>query len=83
MTVGEGDAGTQQVDLGALQLVERPGLRRGCQLDSRFERAGLQARLGGGQGPIRPPRRVVRQRDGALVEGRGGGESSARLGPAG
>ena len=82
-TRGEGDVGTQQVDPGALELVERPGLRRGDQPESRVEFAGLQARLRRGQRAIRPPRRVLRQRDGALQERRRGGEPAARLRPAG
>ena len=83
MTGGEGDLAAQQVHLGALELVERPGLRRRQQPESRVERAGLQARLRRGQSAIRPPRRVLGQRDGALQERRRGGEPAARLRPAG
>ena len=57
-TRGEGDLAAQQVHPGALELVERPGLRRGQEPESRVERAGLEASLRGGQRALRAPRRV-------------------------
>ena len=69
--------------MSALELLEWPGLRRSCQPERRVEGAGLQVRLGRGQSPIRPPRRVLRQRDCALEERRSGGKPAARLRPAG
>ena len=69
----------QQVDPRPLELVERPGLGRGQQPASRVELAGQQVRLSGGQCAPATPRRVGRQRDGALQEGRRGGDSSASL----
>ena len=42
---GEGDVAAEQVHPGALDIVERPGLRRGQESQSRVERAGLEARL--------------------------------------
>ena len=45
------------------------------------ERAGLQARLRGGQRALATPRRVPRQRDGALQERGRGGDPAARLRP--
>ena len=80
---GEGDVAAQQVDPGALELVERSGLRRGQEPERRVERAGLEARLRRGQRALRAPRRVGGQRDGALQERGRGGESAASLRPAG
>ena len=82
-TRAEGDLSAQQVDQGALELVERPRLGRGDQPERRVELAGLEARLRRGQGALRPPRRVLRQRDRAPQERRRGGEPAARLRPAG
>ena len=75
--------GAQQVQAGALQLVERPDLGRRQQPARRVERAGLQARLGGGERAVGPPRRVAGQRDGALQERGRRGEAAARLRPPG
>ena len=73
----------QQVDPGALELVERPGLRRGQEPERRVERAGLEARLRRRQRALRTPRRVDGQRDGALEERGRGGDAAASLRPAG
>src|SRR5262249_56121569 len=52
---GEGHVGAQQVDVGALELLERPGLSRGEQPESRIKRAGLKARLCRSQRALRAP----------------------------
>jgi hypothetical protein len=48
--------GANQVDPGALGLVERSVLRRGQEPERRVERAGLEACLRRGQRAVRPPR---------------------------
>ena len=55
----------------------------GQEPERRIERSRLEARLGRGQGPLRPPRRVHGQRDRALQErGRGRGPPRAWARPA-
>ena len=51
---GERHLSAQQVDAGLLELIQRPGRRHGEQLGRRVERAGLETRLRGRQGPPRP-----------------------------
>src|SRR5215217_8684810 len=46
---GRGDLSAQQLDARALEFVQIPGLRRCQQSRCRLERAGVQARLRGGQ----------------------------------
>jgi hypothetical protein len=75
--------GADQVDAGALELVERPGVRRGQEFERRVERAGLKARLRRGKRALRAPHRVDCQRDGALQERSCGGEPAASLRPVG
>ena len=53
-----GDLAAQQVGPRALELVERARLRRRQQPQRRVERAGLEARLRGGQRALRAPGRV-------------------------
>ena len=50
--------GPQQVDPGALELVERPGLRRRQQLQGLAEGAGLEAGLRRGQSSFGVSRRL-------------------------
>src|SRR4029453_3866101 len=50
-TFGVRGLGAQEVQAGALQLVEGPDLGRGQQSTRDVEDARLQARLGGGVGP--------------------------------
>src|SRR4029453_17074950 len=52
-TRGEGDVGAQQVDPGALELIQRPGLCRDQEPEGRVQGAGLEADLGGG--PLAAP----------------------------
>jgi hypothetical protein len=75
--------GAHQVDAGALELVERRGVRRGQESERRVERAGLKARLRRGKRALRAPRRVDCQRGGALQERSCGGEPAASLRPSG
>ena len=49
----EGDLGAEEVDAGALELVERSGLRRGQQSEGRVGRAGLVRGLRRGQRALR------------------------------
>jgi hypothetical protein len=79
---GEGDLPAEQADLGTFEVIERAGLRRGRQLQSRVERAGLQIRLRGHERALGPPGRVSRQRDRALEERRRCGHAAAGLRPA-
>ena len=78
----ERDLPAQQIGPGALKLVQRPGLGRGQQRQRRIERAGLILGLSSGQRPLRPPRRLERQRDGALKERGRRGQATACLRPA-
>jgi hypothetical protein len=80
---GKGDLPAHQVDAGALELVERPILRRRQQPQRYIERGCLIARPGGSQRALRAPLRVLCERDGALQERRRGGQAAARLCPAG
>ena len=81
--LGERDLGLEQIHAGLPELVERPGLRRRQQLASQVERPRPQARLGGCERSVGPPRGIARQRDRALQERRGGGQAAARLRPDG
>ena len=74
--------GAHQVDAGALELVERPGLRRGQQPERGVERAGLEAGLRGRQRALAAPLGILGQRHGALQERSRGGEPAASLRPA-
>ena len=74
----------EQVHPGALQLVERPGLRAASSSQRRIERAGLRA------WPVPRPAHARARRAGrrvsvdrALEERRGRGQPAARLRPAG
>jgi hypothetical protein len=69
--------------LGALELVERPGLRRGRQLQRFGERAGLQVSLGRGQRALGSLRRVDRKLGGSLQERGCCGDAAAGLRAAG
>ena len=80
---GERDLPAQQVSPGALQLIQRPGLRHGEQVQRLAERAGPQAGLRRGQRAPGPARRIGRQRRRPLPERRGGGQPAAGLGPPG
>jgi hypothetical protein len=71
--------GAQHVNVGALELIERPGLSRGEQPESRIKRASLKARPSRSQRALRTPLRVHSQRDGTLQERRGRGQPSAAL----
>ena len=57
------DLSAQQLQTGALQLVERPDLRSRQQLQRDVERARLQAGLSGGERPFGAQRGVLGQRD--------------------
>ena len=59
---GERDVAAQQVHPGAGELVERPGLRHGEQVQGLAERAGLHAGLRRGQRAFGPPGRIGGQR---------------------
>jgi hypothetical protein len=76
-----GDVAAEQVCLGAPELVERAGLGRADELESRIESAGLEARQRGGQRAFRTPGGVRRQRDGALQQCRRSGQSASRSRP--
>ena len=69
----------QQVGPGALQMVERPGLRGREQLQGLVERAGLQAGLRRGQHAFGVPGRIDGQRHRTLQERRGRGQPAAGL----
>ena len=71
--------GAQQVQAGALELVQRTDLGRRHHPASRIESARPQTVVGGGERAVSPSRRVACQRDGALQERGGGGEAAARL----
>ena len=73
--------GAQQVQTRALQFIERPEFGRVHECARNLKRAGLQAQLGGGEGSVRPPGGVARQRDGALEERGRSGEPATGLGP--
>ena len=73
----------QQVHPGAGELVERPGLGHGEQVQGLAERAGLHAGLRGGQRTFGPPDRVGGQRHRLLAERRGRGQPAAGLRPPG
>ena len=79
---GERDLPAQQVRPGALQLIQRPGLRHGQQVQRLAERAGPQAGLRRGQHAPGAARRIGRQRRRPLPERRGGGQPAAGLRPA-
>ena len=73
----------RSVSSGALEPVERVGLRRGQEAERRVELAGLEARLCRGQRALRTPCRVHCQCDGALQECGRRGDSAASLRSAG
>ena len=77
-TRGEGGVGSQQVDPGALELIQRPGHRGRQQVQGLAERAGLHAGLHRGQDAFGVPRRIGGQRHRTLQERRG----QPRRGPA-
>ena len=72
-----------QVHPGALELIQRPGLRRGHERERRLERAGLEARLRRGQRALGSSRRVDRELGGALQERGRRGDAAAGLRTAG
>ena len=49
---GERDLPAEQADLGALEVIQRAGLRRGRQIQSRVERPSLETRVRGRQRPF-------------------------------
>jgi hypothetical protein len=67
---GERDLAAQPVRPGALQLVQRSGLRGGQEFQRLAKRARLQAGLRRGQRPPGAARRVGRQQRRAFAEGR-------------
>ena len=73
----------QQVDPGALEFIQRPGLRGREQFQGLAERAGLQAGLRRGQDAFGVSRRVGGQCHRSFEERRGRGHSAAGLRPAG
>ncbi len=75
----ERDLTTQQVDLGALELVQRSGLCDRDKSERRVERAGLVLGLGRGERSPRPARRLGRQHGGTLQERGRCRQPSARL----
>jgi len=76
---GERDLAAQPIRLGALELIQRPRLRRGQQLQRLTEHTRPQASLRGGQRPTGPPRRIGRQQRGTLQERSRRGQPAARL----
>jgi hypothetical protein len=72
----------QQVDPGPLEVVQRAGLGRGHEPERRIERSRLEARLGRGQRPLRPPCRIHGQRDRPLQERRRRSDPTTGLRPA-
>ena len=79
---GEYHLPAHQADAGLLELVQRPRRRHGEQLAGRIQRAGLQVRLRGRQGPLSPPSGFGRQLGGALQERRRRSHPAAGLRPA-
>ena len=75
----ECDLRAQQLDPGAIELVERADLRRREQTERVVERACLELRLSRDQRALRTAPGVGRQRGRALEEGGSGGEAAARL----
>ena len=82
-TRGEGELAAHQVHPGALELIQRPGLRRGHEPERRLERAGLETRLRRGQRALGSSRRVDRELGGALQERGRRGDAAAGLRTAG
>ena len=80
---GERDLPAQQVRPGALQLIQRPGLRHREQVQRLAERAGPPAGLRRGQRAPGAARRIGRQRRRPLPERRGGRQPAAGLRPPG
>ena len=83
MTGGEGHLTAEQVHPGAVEFVERAGLRRREQVEGVAEAAGLQADLRRGQRAVGLPGRIGGQRDRTIEERRRRGESAAGLRPPG
>ena len=79
----EGKLTVHQVHPGTLQLIQRPGLRRGQERECRLERASLETRPRRGQRALCSSRRVDRELDGALQERGRGSDAAAGLRPAG
>ncbi len=77
----EHDLPAQQVHPGALQLIQRPGLRRGQQLQGRPERPGLHVGPRRGERPLGPAGRINAQQHRTLQKRRGRGQPAAGLGP--
>jgi len=76
------DLPAEQAGPGTLEVIERAGLRRGHQLQSRVEPAGLEIRLRGRECAPGPRPGRGRQRDRALQERRRRGHPAAGLRPA-
>ena len=83
MTRGEHDLPAQQVHPGALELIQRAGLRRGQQVQGLAERAGLHAGHRRGQDALGVPGRIGGQRHRTLQERGGRGQPAAGLRPPG
>ena len=79
----EGDLRAEEVHAGAVEFVERSGLRRGQQSEGRVGRAGVVRGLRRGQRALRAARRLGRQFGRALQEGGGRRQAPARLRPVG
>ena len=79
--LGEGRLGPQEVEAGALEVVQRPGLCRRQQSARRVEGSCTQASLGGRESSVGSPSGVGGQGERALQEGGRGGEASASLRP--
>ena len=80
---GERELGTQQVGAGAVELVERTGLRQRQQLRAASNAPAAELRLRGRERARRPVRGVGRELGGTLEERGGRGQPAASLGPAG
>ena len=83
MTRGEHDLPAQQVHPGALELIQRAGLRRGQQVQGLAERAGLHAGHRRGQDALGETGRIGGQRHRTLQERGGRGQPAAGLRPPG
>jgi len=79
---GERDLPAQQGRAGMLELIQWPLSRCGEQLGRRIQRAGLETRLRGREGPLGPADGLGRQLDRALQERRRRGHAAAGLRPA-
>ena len=77
----EGDLRAEEVHAGAVEFVERSGLRRGQQSEGRVGRAGVVRGLRRGQRALRAARGLGRQFGRALQKGGGRRQAPARAAP--